>query len=117
MEKTAESLDLKTFPWPKVEKVDVVFPTARTDPKLLAEAHRRGYDGYRHDKPGDKMFMALFYEGGRINFRTDVPREHVENVYAYLRSFMGSFAPKHEHKSAVCAMLLDEIATGVETKK
>jgi len=108
-----EALDLKTYQWPKVTGLDVVFPTADTDPKLLAEAKRRGYD-MNSRKPGAEMFRTLFYKGGRIKYRKDVPQEHINNVYAYLRSFMGSFAPKHEHKTAVCSMLLDEIATGVE---
>lgn len=112
----ATHLDLKTFPWPKVTGLDVVFPTANTDPALLAEAKRRGYD-HHPEKPGDRMFITLFYEGGKIKFREDVPEEHRKNVYAYLRSFMGSWAPKHEHKHAICAMLLDEIATGVEKVK
>lgn len=111
-----QALDLQTFPWPKVTGIDVVFPTANTDPALLAEATRRGYSMYSggNDKPGNKMFSTLFYEGGKIIYREEVPEEHRKNVYAYLRSFMGSWAPKHEHKHAVCAMLLDEIATGVE---
>jgi hypothetical protein len=114
--KEKEGLDLRTFPWPKVTAADVVFPTADTDSKLLKEAERRGYSIYNggNDKPGNKMFSTLFYEGGRVIYREDVPEEHRKNVWAYLRSYMGSWAPKHEHKHAVCAMLLDEIATGVE---
>ena len=108
-----KALDLKTFPWPKVTVLDVVFPTANTDPALLAEAKRRGYGDYP-TKPGIKMFSTLFYEGGKIKYRDDVPEEHRKAVYAYLRSFIGSWAPKHEHKEAICGMLLDEIATGVE---
>ena len=112
---TKEGLDLRAYPWPKVTGADVAFPTANTDPKLLAEAERRGYTMYSgKQKPGGEMFQTLFYRGGKIKFRDDVPEEHRKNVMAYLRSFMGSWAPKHEHKHAVCAMLLDEIATGVE---
>ena len=112
---TQEALDLRTYPWPKVTGADIAFPTANTDPKLLREAERRGYSMYGSDKKrGSKMFQTLFYEGGKIVYREDVPEEHRNNVMAYLRSFMGSWAPKHEHKHAICAMLLDEIATGVE---
>jgi hypothetical protein len=115
-----------TFAWPKVTGTENVtpltfarsrgrrFPTRDTDQALLKEATRRGYSLYSggNAKPGNKMFQTLFYKGGRIQYREDVPEEHRNNVYAYLRSFMGSFAPKHEHKHAICAMLLDEIATG-----
>jgi hypothetical protein len=112
----AQALDLTTYPWPKVTGVDIVVPTANTDPKLLKEAERRGYSMYSggNAKPGNKMFATLFYKGGKIIYREDVPKEHRENVHRYLRSFIGSWAPKHEHKHAICAMLLDEIATGVE---
>ena len=112
---TQEGLDLRTFNWPKVTGADVAFPTRNTDLALLAEAERRGYSMYGSDKKhGSKMFTTLFYSGGKIIYRKDVPVEYQKNVMAYLRSFMGSFAPKHEHKHAICAMLLDEIATGVE---
>lgn len=116
---TKEGLDLRTFPWPKVTGVDIAFPTANTDPRLLKEAERRGYSIYSdgNHMPGMKMFSTLFYKGGRIIYREDVPEEYRKNVMAYLRSFMGSCSPKHEHKGAVCAMLLDEIATGVEEVK
>ena len=112
---TQEGLDLRAYPWPKVTGADVAFPTRNTDPVLLKEAERRGYSMYGSDRnPGSKMFQSLFYSGGKIIYREDVPEDHRKNVMAYLRSFMGSFAPKHEHKHAICAMLLDEIATGVE---
>lgn len=116
-DKKDKGLDLRAYPWPKVTGLDAAFPTANTDPKLLAEAERRGYSIYSNgsDKTGQKMFTKLFYEGGKIIYRKDVPEEHIKNVNTYLRSYMGSFAPKHEHKGAVCAMLLDEIATGVES--
>lgn len=114
-----EGLDLRTFPWPKVTGVDMAFPTANTDPRLLEEAERRGYSIYSNGNhmPGMKMFSDLFYRGGRIIYRKDVPEEYRKNVMAYLRAFMGSWAPKHEHKGAICGMLLDEIATGVEEAK
>lgn len=113
---TKEGLDLRNYPWPKVTGAGMVFPTADTDPKLLAEAERRGYSMYSggNKNPGNEMFSTLFYKGGRIVYREDVPEEYRKAVMGYLRSFMGSFTPAHEDKHAVCAMLLDEIATGVE---
>ncbi len=112
---TKEGLDLKQYPFPKVNGLDVVFPTANTDPKLLEEAKRRGY--LHGHKPGNKMFSTLFYEGGKVQFRKDISTEFKDAAWAYLRSLIGSWAPKHEHKDAVCGMLLDELATGVEKAK
>lgn len=111
-EKT-EGLDLRAYPWPKVTGLDVVFPTANTDPKLLAEAKRRGYD-MNSRKPGMEMFSTLFYSGGKLVLRKNIQEDYRNAVYGYFRSLIGSFAPKHEDKTVICAMLLDEIATGVE---
>jgi hypothetical protein len=110
--KTQEGLDLRKFSFPKVTGADVVFPTANTDPVLLKEAERRGY--MHGHKTGNKMFSTLFFSGGRLKLRDDVPEDFKNAAYGYFRSLAGSWAPKHEHKEAVCAMLLDEIATGVE---
>lgn len=111
-----QGLDLRKYAFPKVTGADVAFPTANTDPALLKEAHRRGYD-MNSRKPGSKMFRTLFYSGGKVNFRDDLPPEFKTAAWGYLRSLIGSWAPKHEDKEAVCSMLLDELATSVEEVK
>jgi hypothetical protein len=112
METKQEGLDLRQFKFPEVTAADMAFPTANTNPVLLEEAKRRGYL-YGH-KSGNKMFTTLFYKGGALQIRKDIPEDFLRAVNGYFRSLIGSWAPKHEHKEAVCAMLLDEIASGVE---
>lgn len=106
--------DLRKFEFPKVDKVSMVFPTYNTIPALLAEAKAKGF--YNGHTPGNEMFSTLFYSGGKVRFLKDVPVEFQNNAWAYCRAFMGSFAPKHEEKEAICAMLLTEIAESVESK-
>ncbi len=78
-----------------------------TDPVLLKEAKKRGfYDG---DTKYNKLFSSLFFNGGKINFKENLDPDFKKNALPYLRSFMGSFAPKHEEKEAISAMLLSEM--------
>jgi hypothetical protein len=100
-------LDLRTFAFPKVTGLDMAFSTFRTDPALLAEAKRRGFDNGRG--PYNRLFSKLFFEGGKVDFKKGVPDEFKNAAWAYLRSFMGSFEPKHEEKEAICALLLSEL--------
>lgn len=100
-------MDLKEFSFPVPTPVDMAFPTFDTIPELLDEAKERGFlDG---DKPANDLFSKLFFNGGSVNFKQDIDEEYKKRVWHYLRCFMGSFSPKHEHKEAVCAMLMDEI--------
>lgn len=100
-------MDLKEFSFPTPTPADMAFPTFDTIPELLEEAKERGFL-YGH-KPGNELFSKLFFNGGSVNFKQDIDEEYKRRVWHYLRSFMGSFAPKHEHKEAICAMLMDEI--------
>lgn len=100
-------MDLTKFNFPEVTPADMVFPTFDTIPELLEEAKERGFL-YGH-KPGNELFSKLFFNGGSINFKQDIDEEYRKRVWYYLRSFMGSFSPKHEHKDAICAMLMEEI--------
>lgn len=100
-------MDLKTFKFPEVTKLDMAFPTFGTDPALLAEAKARGF--YNGSGPYNRLASTLFFEGGKVKFLDGVDEDYRKRVWAYVRSFMGSFAPKHEEKDAICAMLLSEI--------
>lgn len=100
-------MDLTKFSFPVPTPADMAFPTYDTIPELLAEAKERGF--LYGNKPANELFSKLFFEGGSVNFRQDIDEEYRKRVWYYLRSLMGSFAPKHQHKEAICAMLLDEI--------
>lgn len=100
-------MDLKTFEFPEPSMADSVFPTFRTIPELLEEARERGF--YNGSTPYNKLFSKLFFEGGKIQYKPDVDEEFLIRAWTYCRTFMGSFEPKHEHKEAICAMLMSEV--------
>lgn len=100
-------MDLKEFSFPTPTPADMAFPIYDTIPELLAEAKERGFL-YGH-KPGNELFSKLFFNGGSVNFKQDIDEEYKRRVWYYLRCFIRSFAPKHEHKDAICAMLMEEI--------
>jgi hypothetical protein len=100
-------MDLKTYKFPKLTGVDVVFSTLNTDPVLLAEAKKRGF--YYKNTPYNDLFSDLFFSGGKLNLKKDLPPEFEASAIPYLKALMASFEPSHEDKNAVCAMLLSEL--------
>lgn len=110
-----EGLDLKKFKFPEMDQVNIVFCTLDADPVLLAEAQRRGF--YNGHTEFNKMFSTLFFKGGKVKFRKDASEEFLKAAWPYLRGFMGSFAPKHEEKEAICAMILSETVESIEESK
>lgn len=95
-----ERLDLKTFEFPDAE----MYPTTDTNKDLLEEAKERGF--LRGSKLGNRLFSAWFYNGIKDVVVKDL--DNAEKAFKYMRTLMGSFTPKHEHKEAVCAMIIDE---------
>ena len=102
------TLDLTKYNFPKVTGVDLAFPTLNTDKRLLAEAVARGFD--EHYNPYNRLVSQIFFSGGRLKFKEGVDEEFRKRALMYFRALIGSFAPKHEDKTAVCAMILSEIA-------
>lgn len=100
-------MDIRKFDFPKVTGLDVAFPTIRTDAVLLAEARARGF--YNGRTPYNELFSTLFFSGGKLNYKKDLPEEFKKQAIPYLKAFMGSFEPKHEEKEAICALLLSEL--------
>lgn len=100
-------MDLKEFKFPAVDKIDMVFPTFDTIPELLEEAKNRKF--YNGRTPYNELFSQLFYHGGQVVFKSGIDEEYRKTVWQYIRSFIGSFAPLHNDKEAICAMLLSEI--------
>ena len=95
-------MDLSTYKFPEVSKVDLAFSTFNTIPELLEEANKRNL------AKGRKKFNELFFNGGKVEFQKDFEGSWKENAFLYARSLMGSFSPKHEDKEAVCAMIFEE---------
>lgn len=100
-------MDVTKYKFPELNKIDVAFSVIGTDKKLLEEAEKRGF--LYGDTPYNKLFSTLFFDGGKLKFKKDVDKDFVSKALPYLKAFMGSFQPKHEHKEAICAMLLSEM--------
>jgi len=94
-------IDLKKFEFP--------IGTERlfTNKYLLQEAKDRGF--YNGNTPYNILFSNLFYSGGKVVFKKYLDEQFKEKAWKYCRSFMGSFEPKHEHKEAICALLISEL--------
>lgn len=87
-----------------------VFPKSElmlsTDHELYQEAVNRGFN--KSSNPYCQLFQVLFFEGGRLHFKANLP-SNWEEITRYLKALMGSFAPKHEEKEAICAYLLSHL--------
>lgn len=95
-------MELSTYNFPKVTKVDLAFPTFNTPKELVEEAEKR------NPIKGMKKFSELFFSGGEIKLKDNVKGTWKENAYMYASALMGSFAPKHEHKELVVGMIFEE---------
>jgi hypothetical protein len=100
-------MDLTKFSFPKVSEAGMVFSSIKTDKTLLAEAKERGF--YGGHTPYNKIFSQLFFNGGRVNFKSNIDKEFKKTAWAYCRAFMGSWEPKHEEKEAICALIMSEL--------
>lgn len=85
------------------------------DPALLVEAKKRGF--YNGGTKWERYFNDLFFGGGSVTYRQDVPADFTATTMTYLKHFMGSFEPKHEEKAAISALILSEIAIHPDAKE
>lgn len=100
-------LDLTKYQFPNTTRLDIAFPTFDTISELLDEAKNRGF--LHGHTPYNQMFSTLFFMGGKVKFKEGLDDNFKLDCWSYCRALMGSFAPQHEHKEAVCAMLMSEI--------
>ena len=100
-------MDLKTYEYPEISEVGLIFSTEKVPNDLLEEAKKRGfYDG---NTPYNKLFSQLFFDGGHLLFKKDLDDNLKSKAWPYCRAIMASWEPKHKVKEAVCAMLMSEI--------
>lgn len=103
-------MNLHEFKFPTVSAADVAFPTFDTIPELLKEAEERGF--MRSENKYNRLFSKIFFRGADekdiLKYKT-VPKEFEAAAWKYFNALARSYAPKHEHKEAVCAMLLSEL--------
>lgn len=74
--------------------------------KKLPDAFRDGW----HHNPFCKIASKLFYEGGTLEGHDLTPKAGVDQKKAQrvLAAWLGSFAPKHEHKIGAVGYALSE---------
>lgn len=70
----------------------------------IPEQFRRGHS------PANKIVSTLFFKGGQLadfglRLKAGV---NPAAFFGALKAMLGSFDPKHEHKEAACAWLVDE---------
>lgn len=99
---TTEKIDLSKYPFPKVGGIDMAFPTFYAPKDLVAYANTLDL------RKAEREFRRLFYEGGKVNLKPDVKGTWKEHAWRFCRALMGSFAPSHEDKTAVCALIINE---------
>lgn len=101
------------FPIPEISDVQMVFPANVLDymPKYEDIPKKYKTDSYSGT---NRLFNDWFFRGLKeLSMKT---REGVDEGKAIraIRSIMGSYAPKHEHKEAAVAFLLDEWFTDIK---
>ena len=106
-----DRLSMTAYPFPEINRVDMVFATIETDLILLKKKKKRGF--YMKDTPANRMFNELFNNGGRLICKGEIDPDYLKRAMSYLKALMRSIAPRYEEKEAVCAMLLDELALEV----
>lgn len=104
----------KEFTFPTVTDIQMALGHGNTNPTLLKEAQARGFD--KSSNPYNKLFNKLFFSGGKLNFKNDLDPTFKDKALRYLTALMRSFEPRHEHKEAVCALILSELVEADETE-
>lgn len=102
---------MKELNVPEISEADMYYPTMEADKELLAIAEERGFL-YGRTKYND-LFSSLFFGGGKINIKKDMDVEYGTKLLKYLKAFMGTWGCKHEHKEAICALILSELVEEV----
>jgi len=97
---------------PELRDRDINFSNLNVDPNMLKIAEDGGFD--KDSNPYNKMFNKQFFSGLSLNFKASIDLEYRNRILRYYKALATSFAPRHEHKQAVCAMLLSEISEVVE---
>lgn len=107
--------ELKEYPWPELTAADAAFPSMKPDETLIRLSREKPY------QKGRKAFSTLFFKGGKLTFsesRKNLGLEPwEEKALSYALVMRGSFAPKHEDKESVCAMIFEELEVSVQEVK
>ena len=100
-------MEILDYEFPIATKLDLAFPTFDAPQVLVDEAKARGF--WNGHTLANDLFNEWFFGGleKTPEFRPDVDREKAQRAMNWAVCFMHSFAPKHEAKEAICAMIFD----------
>lgn len=94
------------FPVKEVSDAELAFPA--TVLHLMPKYEDIPEEFKATDTKWNRFFRHAFYFGvSKLEFRTK-PGVDPEKAYRHVRTIMGSFEPKHEHKEAAVAFLLSQ---------
>lgn len=96
------------YQFPMMNKANMVFPIFDSPPILLKEAKERGF--YNGDTDANRLFKKWFFGGieKTPEFKKGVDEAKAQRAMNWAICFMRSFAPKHEEKEAICALIFSE---------
>ena len=94
--------------FPELNKPDVVFPVLKREEirQWVKEAEQADYD----KRVYTKMAGDLFFNGGTLVPKSDLPEKEFKAGSYYLQLWLGSWDPKHEEKELVAGYILSRIA-------
>ena len=97
---------LNMIPVPDVTNLDVAFGNIKHLPAMKDIPEE--YQSWNH--PAHEAATSLFFRGGKLSDFGYTPREGVNagKATAALQAILCSFEPRHEHKTAGAAYLIDQ---------
>lgn len=97
---------MSMYPIQEVEFAKMVFPANVLD--MMPPYQEIPDEFKRSSNPWARIVSAWFFKG--FDTRRLTPKEGIDKQKAlcHIRTVLGSWEPKHEHKEAGCAFLLNE---------
>lgn len=87
-----------------------------TDPEIAFGGYPREWfasvmktEDRTEDRKWENLAEELFFEGGKIPFNETLPEAYRRKGKRILQAVLGSFEPKHEHKTKVCGLILKSL--------
>ncbi|NPV00020.1 MAG: hypothetical protein HPY53_01440 [Brevinematales bacterium] len=98
--------------FPEVTDVEIAFGGYPKEwfKKILDDNHTGDFNEM------ETLFSNLFYHGGNIPVNKKLPKDYISKGIRLLKAIMGSFAPKHEEKERVCAVILKALNSDLMEK-
>lgn len=91
-----------------VSELDMAFPTFDTPRKLIELAKEKGF--YNGNTIWNDLFSDWIFSGldKGPEFKKGIDEKKSQRAMNWAVVYMSSFAPKHEDKEAVCALIFSE---------